>query len=45
MQRGHLSEILVNLLLNAREALGGRGQVLITAACNRGSSHGNFRGG
>ena len=35
MQRGHLTEILVNLLLNAREALGGRGNILITAKCNR----------
>jgi signal transduction histidine kinase len=35
MQRGHLSEILVNLLLNAREALSERGQVLLTARCNR----------
>lgn len=34
MQRGHLAEILVNLLLNAREALGGRGNILLTAACN-----------
>jgi signal transduction histidine kinase len=33
MQRGHLSEILVNLLLNAREALGGCGLVRLTAAC------------
>jgi signal transduction histidine kinase len=33
MQRGHLSEILVNLLLNAREALGQKGTVLLTAAC------------
>ena len=30
MQRGHLSEILVNLLQNAREALGKKGNVLIT---------------
>jgi len=34
MQRGHLSEILVNLLLNAREALNGRGKVMLTAACD-----------
>jgi len=33
MQRGHLAEILTNLLLNAREALPGRGNILITAAC------------
>ena len=31
MQRGHLSEILVNLLQNAREALGEAGNVVITA--------------
>ncbi len=35
MQRGHLSEILVNLLLNAREALGQRGNVFVTAGCGR----------
>lgn len=35
MQRGHLAEILVNLLLNAREALGARGNVVITASSNR----------
>ena len=29
MQRSHLSDILVNLLLNAREALGEAGNVLI----------------
>jgi signal transduction histidine kinase len=34
MQRGHLSEILVNLLLNARESQAGRGAVFITAACS-----------
>jgi len=34
MQRGHLSEILVNLLLNAREALPGRGKVVLSAACD-----------
>ena len=33
MQRGHLSEILVNLLLNAREAIGQKGNVLVTARC------------
>ncbi len=31
MQRGHLSEAFVNLLQNAREALGKKGNVLITA--------------
>ncbi|HEY1717634.1 MAG TPA: HAMP domain-containing sensor histidine kinase [Verrucomicrobiae bacterium] len=31
MQRGHLSEIFVNLLQNAREALGKKGNVLVTA--------------
>ena len=30
MQRGHLSEIFVNLLQNAREAVGKKGNVLIT---------------
>ena len=35
MQRGHLSEILVNLLQNAREALGQEGNVFITAHCHR----------
>ena len=34
MQRGHLSEIFVNLLQNAREALGDRGIVLVTADCH-----------
>ena len=33
MQRGHLSEVLVNLLQNASEALGGRGDVFVTAIC------------
>lgn len=32
MQRRHLSECLVNLLLNAREALGDRGNVFLTAS-------------
>ena len=32
MQRGHLSEILVNILQNAREATGGKGPIKITAA-------------
>jgi signal transduction histidine kinase len=35
MQRGHLSEILVNLLQNAREALGGRGKILVEAINRR----------
>jgi signal transduction histidine kinase len=35
MQRGHLSEILVNLLLNAREALGQKGNVFVAADCRR----------
>jgi signal transduction histidine kinase len=35
MQRGHLAEILVNLLLNAREAVPEQGNVLLTAGCNR----------
>jgi signal transduction histidine kinase len=35
MQRGHLSEILVNLLRNAREALGQEGNVFVTAGCRR----------
>ena len=35
MQRGHLSEILVNLLQNAREALGQQGNVFVTAECRR----------
>ena len=35
MQRGHLSEILVNLLQNAREALGGQGTVLVEAVARR----------
>ena len=35
MQRGHLSEILVNLLQNAREALGQKGNVFVTAVCRR----------
>lgn len=35
MQRGHLGEILMNLLLNAREALGGKGNISIAASCNR----------
>ena len=35
MQRGHLSEILVNLLKNAREALGETGNMFVTADCHR----------
>ena len=31
MQRGHLSEILLNLLQNAREALGEQGKIIISA--------------
>lgn len=34
MQRLHLSESLVNLLQNAREALNGRGNVMVTASCS-----------
>jgi signal transduction histidine kinase len=35
MQRGHLSETFVNLLKNAREALGDKGNVQVTADCHR----------
>jgi signal transduction histidine kinase len=35
MQRGHLSEILVNLLQNAREAIGETGNVFVAARCHR----------
>jgi signal transduction histidine kinase len=35
MQRNHLSEILVNLLQNAREALGSHGHIFITAMHHR----------
>jgi signal transduction histidine kinase len=35
MQRGHLSEILVNLLKNAREALVEKGNVFVTVDCHR----------
>jgi signal transduction histidine kinase len=35
MQRGHLLEIFVNLLQNAREAFGKNGNVLITARADR----------
>ena len=31
MQRRHLTEILVNLLLNAREAMDGKGKIIISA--------------
>jgi len=34
MQRRHLSESLVNVLQNTREALDGRGNVHVTAACH-----------
>ena len=36
MQRTHLSEIVVNLLQNAREALGGRGNILVEAVALQG---------
>jgi len=35
MQRGHLSEIFVNLLQNAREALGDQGNIFVAAGCHR----------
>lgn len=35
MQRGHLSEILVNLLQNARDALGDQGNILVEAVVQR----------
>lgn len=35
MQRGHLTEILVNLLQNARDALGQQGNIFVTADCRR----------
>jgi len=35
MQHGHLSEILVNLLKNTREALAEKGNVFVTADCHR----------
>ena len=38
MQRGHLSEILVNLLQNAREAPGDKGNIFVTAGCARDNS-------
>jgi signal transduction histidine kinase len=38
MQRGHLSEIFLNLLQNAREALPARGNIFITAIARRDSA-------
>jgi signal transduction histidine kinase len=35
MQRGHLLEILTNLLQNARDALGEKGSIVVTAECHR----------
>ena len=35
MQRAHFSEILMNLLQNAREAVGERGNILVAAAALR----------
>jgi signal transduction histidine kinase len=35
MQRGHLAEIVVNLLQNAREVLGCQGTIFVAAACHR----------
>jgi len=35
MQHGHLSEILVNLFQNARDALGDQGNIFVTALCQR----------
>ncbi|HEX5398015.1 MAG TPA: HAMP domain-containing sensor histidine kinase [Verrucomicrobiae bacterium] len=35
MQRGHLSEILVNLLQNARDVLGREGNVFVSADCRQ----------
>jgi len=35
MQRGHLSETFINLLKNAHEAIGGKGNVWIAAHCHR----------
>jgi signal transduction histidine kinase len=35
MQKGHLSETFVNLLKNAREALGDKGNVHVAAHCHR----------
>jgi signal transduction histidine kinase len=38
MQRNHVNEALVNLLQNAREALGDTGTVVVTAECDRDST-------
>jgi two-component system sensor histidine kinase AtoS len=35
MQRSHFTDILVNLLLNARQAVAAKGEVRLTATCNR----------
>jgi signal transduction histidine kinase len=35
MQRGHVAEMFLNLLQNAREALGARGNIFVTANCHR----------
>jgi signal transduction histidine kinase len=35
MQRGHLSEMFMNLLQNARDVLGENGNVFVTADCHR----------
>ncbi|MGH7954154.1 MAG: histidine kinase dimerization/phospho-acceptor domain-containing protein, partial [Limisphaerales bacterium] len=35
MQRGHLSEIFMNLLQNARDVLGDDGNIFVTANCRR----------
>jgi signal transduction histidine kinase len=34
MQRGHLSEMFVNLLQNAREAIGEKGNIYVNADCH-----------
>src|SRR5438874_5714616 len=38
MQRGHLSEILVNILQNAREATGAQGKIIVSAKPGRDQS-------
>ncbi len=38
MQRGHLNEILVNVLINSREALGAKGNISITATSSIGQT-------